>query len=183
MGKFRCFYITRCLFSILHPWSKILTRGYFLHLDKFSMLLKYIRFLKGTKTLFFSRLFTLLYVRVMFQSVMTAIAAYYIFIYQLNMIFTRGFSPRSCETINACWPASLVTQTHEMIKRPCFKTRLTSDLMPTHLGYFRTLSGTTHGVSQLPHQHDTMATARQHHGNLGSSTGGFPTGGITEETE
>ena len=40
-----------------------------------------------------------------------------------------------------------------------------------------------HCVSQLTQQHDTMATAQQHHGNLGSSTGGFPTGGITEETD
>ena len=80
MGKFRCFYITRCLFSILHHWSKILTRGYFLHYDKFSMLLKCIRFFKGTKTQIFSRLFTFLCDRVMFQSVMTANCPLYIYL-------------------------------------------------------------------------------------------------------
>ena len=52
----------------------------------------------------------------------------------------KGVHPRSCEAINADWPASwalrLLFHKHELVKRPCIKTRLTSDLMRTQKAFF-----------------------------------------------
>ena len=133
-------------FPLLHPWIKILTRGYFVHHDKFSQLFKYIRFFKGTRTQIFSRLFTFLCDRVMFQSVMTANCPLYIRLPMKYDIYKGGFPKKLWD--HKCLLACFLGDTpplfhkHEMVKRPCFKTRLTSDLMPPHLGFFRRLFDT-----------------------------------------
>ena len=120
------------------------------------MLLKYISFSKAPKPKFLADFFTFLCDRVMSQSLMTANCPLYIHLPITNDIYKGGFPKKLWDhkCLLACFlgdtpsppPPPPLFHKHEMVKRPYFKTRLTSDLMQTHLEFFRRLICSLHLV-------------------------------------